>query len=228
MSKALYDEVHAFLADKWGPMGGWAQAVMFAVDLPVGREGLGQGGSTPSKSKGKSGGTGGTPRTPMTPKTPKTPKTPGTPITPKRVKGPKALKGSRMGEGTPSNVGSVSRGVKVEPEGDGEEGGSTTPTRRAKRKVAMTSLGETPNGVITDGMELDGENGTSRSSTFTTSTPSTPSALSGSHADATHPAPMGLPAGYGFKRTRSAARIELQRQSSGVSVLAKDIEGMGV
>jgi len=33
MSKIRYDEVQTFLADKWGPMGGWCQAVMFAADL---------------------------------------------------------------------------------------------------------------------------------------------------------------------------------------------------
>ena len=33
MSKQIYDEVQGFLVDKWGPMGGWCQAVMFAADL---------------------------------------------------------------------------------------------------------------------------------------------------------------------------------------------------
>lgn len=33
MSKQIYDETQAFLEDKWGPLGGWAQAVMFAADL---------------------------------------------------------------------------------------------------------------------------------------------------------------------------------------------------
>jgi N-glycosylase/DNA lyase len=42
MSKQVYEETQEFLADKWGPLGGWAQAVMFAADLkPV----------TPKKSK---------------------------------------------------------------------------------------------------------------------------------------------------------------------------------
>jgi N-glycosylase/DNA lyase len=35
MSKQIYDETQAFLEDKWGPLGGWAQAVMFAADLKV-------------------------------------------------------------------------------------------------------------------------------------------------------------------------------------------------
>lgn len=35
MSKQVYDETQAFLEDKWGPLGGWAQAVMFAADLKV-------------------------------------------------------------------------------------------------------------------------------------------------------------------------------------------------
>ena len=35
MSKQLYDEIQSFLLDKWGPHGGWCQAVMFAADLPV-------------------------------------------------------------------------------------------------------------------------------------------------------------------------------------------------
>jgi hypothetical protein len=33
MSKAIYEETQEFLEDKWGPLGGWAQAVMFAADL---------------------------------------------------------------------------------------------------------------------------------------------------------------------------------------------------
>lgn len=33
MSKQIYDEVQSFLEDKWGDMGGWTQAVMFAADL---------------------------------------------------------------------------------------------------------------------------------------------------------------------------------------------------
>ncbi|WVF72170.1 hypothetical protein IAT40_006982 [Kwoniella sp. CBS 6097] len=35
MSKQVYDETQQFLLDKWGPMGGWCQAVMFAADLPA-------------------------------------------------------------------------------------------------------------------------------------------------------------------------------------------------
>ncbi|WVQ98748.1 hypothetical protein IAU59_005879 [Kwoniella sp. CBS 9459] len=31
----VYDETQQFLLDKWGPMGGWCQAVMFAADLPA-------------------------------------------------------------------------------------------------------------------------------------------------------------------------------------------------
>ncbi|OCF55669.1 N-glycosylase/DNA lyase [Kwoniella mangroviensis CBS 10435] len=34
MSKQVYDETQQFLLDRWGPMGGWCQAVMFAADLP--------------------------------------------------------------------------------------------------------------------------------------------------------------------------------------------------
>lgn len=34
MSKQLYDDIQSFLVDKWGPLGGWCQAVMFAADLP--------------------------------------------------------------------------------------------------------------------------------------------------------------------------------------------------
>jgi N-glycosylase/DNA lyase len=44
MSKQLYEEIQEFLADKWGPMGGWTQAVMFAADLPMST-------STPQKNK---------------------------------------------------------------------------------------------------------------------------------------------------------------------------------
>nr|XP_019013557.1 N-glycosylase/DNA lyase [Kwoniella pini CBS 10737]OCF52338.1 N-glycosylase/DNA lyase [Kwoniella pini CBS 10737] len=35
MSKQIYEETQQFLLDKWGPMGGWCQAVMFAADLPA-------------------------------------------------------------------------------------------------------------------------------------------------------------------------------------------------
>ncbi|WVQ70050.1 uncharacterized protein L199_008274 [Kwoniella botswanensis] len=34
MSKQVYNETQQFLLDRWGPMGGWCQAVMFAADLP--------------------------------------------------------------------------------------------------------------------------------------------------------------------------------------------------
>ena len=33
MNKVLYDQVQEFLEDKWGPLGGWCQAVMFSADL---------------------------------------------------------------------------------------------------------------------------------------------------------------------------------------------------
>lgn len=33
MSKQIYEETQEFLEEKWGPLGGWAQAVMFAADL---------------------------------------------------------------------------------------------------------------------------------------------------------------------------------------------------
>lgn len=33
VNKQIYDEVQKILVDKWGPMGGWCQAVMFAADL---------------------------------------------------------------------------------------------------------------------------------------------------------------------------------------------------
>ncbi|BEJ18199.1 hypothetical protein CspHIS471_0704760 [Cutaneotrichosporon sp. HIS471] len=33
MSPALYDDIQAFLAEQWGPLGGWCQAVVFAADL---------------------------------------------------------------------------------------------------------------------------------------------------------------------------------------------------
>lgn len=34
MSKQVYEETQEFLLDRWGPMGGWCQAVLFAADLP--------------------------------------------------------------------------------------------------------------------------------------------------------------------------------------------------
>lgn len=47
MSKQVYEETQDFLADKWGELGGWAQAVMFAADLkPV--------STTPKKTAVKS------------------------------------------------------------------------------------------------------------------------------------------------------------------------------
>jgi N-glycosylase/DNA lyase len=33
MSKQVYEETQEFLSERWGPLGGWAQAVMFAADL---------------------------------------------------------------------------------------------------------------------------------------------------------------------------------------------------
>lgn len=34
MSKQIYEETQEFLLSRWGPMGGWCQAVLFAADLP--------------------------------------------------------------------------------------------------------------------------------------------------------------------------------------------------
>lgn len=34
MSKQVSEETQEFLLDRWGPMGGWCQAVLFAADLP--------------------------------------------------------------------------------------------------------------------------------------------------------------------------------------------------
>ncbi|KLT45667.1 DNA glycosylase [Cutaneotrichosporon oleaginosum] len=33
MSPVLYDDIQSFLAEQWGPLGGWCQAVVFAADL---------------------------------------------------------------------------------------------------------------------------------------------------------------------------------------------------
>ena len=33
MSMQVYSEVQRFLEDRWGPLGGWCQAVLFAADL---------------------------------------------------------------------------------------------------------------------------------------------------------------------------------------------------
>ncbi|KAL1409683.1 proteasome regulatory particle subunit [Vanrija albida] len=33
MSASLYEDIQTFLAEKWGPLGGWCQAVVFAADL---------------------------------------------------------------------------------------------------------------------------------------------------------------------------------------------------
>ncbi|KAL7423974.1 8-oxoguanine glycosylase ogg1 [Cryptotrichosporon argae] len=66
MSKHVYDEVQAFLADAWGPMGGWCQAVMFAADLApkaASRPG------TPTRTKTKRSADAGSP-TPVAPLTP--------------------------------------------------------------------------------------------------------------------------------------------------------------
>lgn len=37
MSKQVYEETQEFLLGRWGPMGGWCQAVLFAADLPQSR-----------------------------------------------------------------------------------------------------------------------------------------------------------------------------------------------
>jgi len=60
MSKQVYEETQGFLEEKWGPLGGWAQAVMFAADLrPI----------TPKKKGSISGLMPSAPNTPTSVKT---------------------------------------------------------------------------------------------------------------------------------------------------------------
>jgi N-glycosylase/DNA lyase len=157
MSKMVYDEVQQFLLDKWGPMGGWAQAVMFAADLKETTIKLGTGG---------------------------TPKKGGTPVKPTVIK---------------SENPAIANEPALDPSNDKALNGTPKTPGSAKRKAG--NHGSVPDST------LDSPSSRSRSKTSPGSE---------------------LPAGYGFKRTRSAARIELQRQSSGVSLLAEDVKDLDV
>jgi len=132
MSKQLYDEIQSFLLDKWGPLGGWCQAVMFAADLPV---------TTTTPRKGK---------VMIKPENP-----PASPISTALV--------------TP---------VDEKPAWPDAAPADSPSKGREKRKPPII--------------------------------------------------PVDMPAGYGFKRTRSAARIELQRSSSSVSAVAEAVKGLEV
>jgi len=132
MSKQLYDEIQSFLLEKWGPLGGWCQAVMFAADLP-----------------------------------------------PTTVKKPRS---TLKQEHSPDSPVSTALG---------------TP---ADEKPSWID-------VIPAGSPLKGRE--KRKSPTGTSYP-------------------GIPAVYGFKRTRSAARIELQRTTSSVSAVAEAVKDLEV
>jgi N-glycosylase/DNA lyase len=153
MSKQVYEEVQEFLLDKWGPMGGWCQAVMFATDLPPAtvnrtpRELV----KTVVKQEIESVSATTSPASPM----------------------------STAGV-TPAEERPAWNGQEVSPlKGRGK--------KQAKRKGAV----ELP---ITPTREVKPE----------------------------------LHAAYGFKRTRSAARAELLRATSGVSVVAVEVEQLEV
>lgn len=185
MSKALYDEVQEFLLDKWGPMGGWAQAVMFALELPD---------ATVSKGA-KGSGAGSTPK--KTPKKGTVMSEFGTPI--KAEEGEDLVKLEDAGEGSAQ----AWRTPAKQP-GMGLDSPVPTPTRSRNGSTSKRKLA-TPKRAATMGDQVKTEEG--EGDVFT---------------------PGGLPAGYGFKRTRSAARVELQRKESGVGVLAEDVKGLGL
>lgn len=157
MSKLVYDEVQQFLLTQWGPMGGWAQAVMFAADLKETTIKLGTGG-TPQKG--------------------------GTPVKTTIVK---SENGTMAPE--PALVASNNKAVNGTPKTPG-----STKRKAEKKEYLLDRVRDSPTSPSL-----------SKTSTVT-----------------------GLPAGYGFKRTRSATRIELQRQSSGVSLLAEDVKDLDV
>jgi N-glycosylase/DNA lyase len=182
MSKALYDEVQEFLLDKWGPMGGWAQAVMFALELPDATvsKGAKGAGSTPKKTPKK-----GTVMSEF-----------GTPI--KAEEGEDLVKLEEAGEGS-----AQAWRTPVKEPGMGLDSPVPTPTRSRNGSTSKRKLA-TPKRAATMGDQVKMEEG--EGEVFT---------------------PGGLPAGYGFKRTRSAARIELQRKESGVSVLAEEVKDLG-
>ncbi|KAK4686570.1 N-glycosylase/DNA lyase, partial [Tremellales sp. Uapishka_1] len=136
MSKVLYEETQGFLTDKWGEMGGWTQAVLFAADL---RE------ST---------------------------------VTPRKVK-------------TEIKVESL---IKME-DIKGEDMVS---------EVKPEPL-DSPLAVKTEQNANDSPLKQKGKRTFD-----------------------GLPAANGFKRTRSASRIELKRQQSGVSIVAEQVAKLEV
>lgn len=133
MSKQVYDEIQSFLLDKWGPQGGWCQAVMFAADLPAAT-------TTPKKAK---------------------------------------------------NV--------VKPQLPSASPSSTVLVAPVQEQVAW---------LDSNGMESPLKSCEKRKS------------KNGTLAD--------LPAGYGFKRTRSAARIELHRSSSSTTLLREAVDGLQV
>lgn len=190
MSKALYDEVQEFLLDKWGPMGGWAQAVMFALELP---ETTIQNGA-----KGN-----GTPKKTLTPRKRTVQSEFGTPVKVEEDAADGLVKLEDVDEGDFGTGGKWRTPVKLP--GTGLDSADSTPSRSIKRKHTTPKRSQSQ-------MMHNGDDDRAGDD-------ASPSTREGESC---------LPAGYGFKRTRSAARMELKRQESGVSVLAEDVKGLGV
>lgn len=153
MSKQVYDEVQSFLLDRWGPMGGWCQAVMFAADLPS---------ATVNR----------TPRALVKTKT-------ETKVTKVKIELETEVVGMSGMTGSPGTPASTALMTPREDKAGwieesplkGRGGGNSKGKRKAERIEEVLCVKQ----------EVD-----------------------------------ELPAAFGFKRTRSAARIELKRGASGV------------
>lgn len=182
MSKPLYEEIQSFLLDRWGPMAGWCQAVMFAADLkestvlrtPRALVKTQSGGVVKLETPADS--TAGSPASPISTVLATPADEPSAWIAGTEAESP--LKGRSKPR--------AQRPVPVR-----------QPSSSSKRKFATSSMDAKAEevGVKTEaGVAVE-----------------------------------GLPPAYVFKRTRSAARIELARsRSSGVGSAAADLTSLHV
>jgi N-glycosylase/DNA lyase len=165
MSKQVYDEVQSFLLDRWGPMGGWCQAVMFAADLPS---------ATVNR----------TPRALVKTKT----------ETKVKVKVKIELDTEVVGMGMTGSPGTPASTALMTPRDDKAGWIEESPLKnRGRGSSKGKRKAERIEEVLCVKQEVD-----------------------------------ELPAAFGFKRTRSAARIELKREASGVSSVAGRVEELEV
>jgi N-glycosylase/DNA lyase len=168
MSKQVYDEVQSFLLDRWGPMGGWCQAVMFAADLPSTTVNRTPRALIKTKIESKVKVEMETEVVGMT--------------------GMSGMAGMTGSPGTPASTALMTpredrAGWIEESPLKGRGGGGSKGKRKAERVEELLCVKQ----------EAD-----------------------------------ELPAAFGFKRTRSAARIELKRGASGVSSIAGEVEELEV